>query len=236
MFDNVLVKVLSYEAREAFFVAEVERQGLKESYRIALLASMYGVDPASAAHRILNVSQGHILDTRNFGSVNVWRALMWPTCEKLNHRDITELGERLDRASWKFELDYDMSRFDFNTLAPLSPVDRNPENAMMVIETCPMLKTFVGDEPLNMRVAAGAWAYHYRRHGERALIAINDIYMVKRGIKSGSGQRAIRTALRDGRATFLVYTSTWMRSIAGSNYTLLHHNEPVRWTATFEAR
>lgn len=232
MFDNLFIKVFSYEAREALFLSHIDKENIKESYRIGILASKYGVDDSVGADRVLNLNQGDILSTRTFGSVNIWAATRWPTREALDHRNIIELGERLDRAFWKFELDYDMARYSFASIAPLLDIEKNPEEAMKVAGIHPTINSYVGDEPRNMRVASGAWAYHYRRLGARMMVAIDHISMVK----GGNGQRAIRDALRDGRVTFLIYTSTWMRTVAGGSYTLFHHNMPVLWTATFEAR
>lgn len=229
MFD-AFVKVLNRDARETLFIARVEKENIRESYRIALLALQCGVDPAEAEHCILRVSQGDMLRTHSYGSVNVWRATAG--MGGVNRRDIAELGERLDRAYWQSELDYDMARFQFATIAPSLTCDSDPKVAMSIVSSYPVLNTFLGDEPVNMRVAAGAWGYHFRRAGERALVTIDDIDMVHRD----NCQRGLRDALRSGRASFLIRTSTWMRSIAGSTYTLLHHNEPLKWTATFEAR
>lgn len=231
MFDNLITKILSYEAREALFLSEVERRGLIESYRIGLLAAKFGVDTSRAEGKAMSLTQREVELRHSRGSVNVWHATIYS--DKLpKFRDVAELDERLTRAFWHSELDFDMQRYGFGYIAPATHLDLNIEDAMKMSHIYGSMNSYVGDDAVNARMSPKAWAYHIRRYGDRALITIDDTVL----IREGGAQGTVRRVLANGRANFLIYTSTWLRSVSGGSYELLHKNVPLRWTATFEAR
>lgn len=231
MFDNLITKILNYEARTALFLAEVDRQGLTESYRIGLLAAKFGVDASHAEGKVMCLSQREIEIFHGRGSVNMWHATFCRD-EPPNFRDVAELQERLTRAYWHFELDWDMQRYGFGYIPPATASDLDIEAAMPFSHLYHNINGYVEDDAINTRISPSAWAYHTRRYGDPAAITIDNIVLVRQK----SAQGTVRYALANGRANFLVYTSTWLRSASGGSYKLLHKNVPLRWAATFEAR